>query len=120
MDGAVITQHDVDVTREITEGLATEQRLERRTSVANFWKVICGTCTIIGILSGFLLSDLRFMGIITETKTRVDSLQSQINSDKIELCKKIDDLRTQAQANYEANHTLIQKVYDLHTIAGAK
>jgi hypothetical protein len=104
---------DIEALRCHAEEIAEAVRVERRASTANFWKVICGLCTVIGILSGFLISDLRFMGIVTETKVRVDSLVVQVEVNKVDISKKLDEIRTQAQINYQTNHDLIQKIYDL-------
>jgi hypothetical protein len=104
---AIINQDDF-------EEKVSEIRAERRASVSNFWKVICGLSTVIGILAGFLLSDLRFMGQITETKIKVESLQKQVDSNEQLTAQRFAELKNQAETYYEANHKLIQEIYNMH------
>ena len=79
----VITQHDVDINREIAEGLACEQRLERRASVNNFWKLLCGCGTVIGFLCGVILTLLLYMPQIKINTYRLDTIEKTYKEDSV-------------------------------------
>lgn len=72
------TQQKVDTQRLWDEEKAELIRIGHRTAVYNFWKIICTLCTVIGILVGYLISNMTFMGQIIELRANQESLQSQI------------------------------------------
>jgi hypothetical protein len=109
-----ISQQTLDDIQNLADKRVDLSVVERRSATASFYKVICGLCTIIGILTGFLLSDLRFMGQITETKTRVESLQKQVDGIEETTLIRFAELKKQADDHYVANHELIQRLYDMH------
>jgi ElaB/YqjD/DUF883 family membrane-anchored ribosome-binding protein len=105
-------QQILDGLRDHDTKLADGIECERRSSVKTFWTVICGLCSVIGLLAGFLLSDLRFMGQVTETKVRVESLQKQVDDNKDVVAARFKELKDQADQHYTENHTLILKIYE--------
>ena len=110
----VITQHDVDINREIAEGLACEQRLERRASVNNFWKLLCGCGTIIGFLSGVILTLLLYMPQIKINTYRLDTIEKIYKDDSaytksllLQNSTKLDNL-TDALRNHEIGSGVVK------------
>ena len=114
MNSPEITQQDVDATRIGVEELVESLRVERRKQVSTAWKVICGLCTVIGALSGWLGSNYTYMSDVATQKVELKNLSVRVTENADLSSARFRELKEQADKHYEDNHILIQKIYDMH------
>ena len=72
-------QQRVDAVREHDADVARVLEVKRKEQVAGFWKAIVILIGIVGTLSGFLISDLRYMSIISENTAKIESVSKQVD-----------------------------------------